>query len=216
MWSAQNNISLLGHWGLFGRGNNKVLRQRVGGLIKRYSCDIKTPGNAIPTPFHALCMSFVKLLTPYSGTPSLLLGSQVGTLIHPTNPSGFRMLMCGGRHGCASLSDPGTWCFLSHGLNADSYTKVRVNLSLSKGHIWSCLKDPGRWQVIWVNMQQQIKSVWKHREDWGETAQPGKSLPWKHDNLSLVLRTGYQFLKAGHSVIQCLEGRSLGLAIQPA
>lgn len=118
----------VGPRGLFGRGNNKVLRQRVGGLIKRYPCDIKTPGNAIPTPFQALSVSFMKLLTPYSGTPSLPLVSQVGTLTPATKRSDFLMLTCGGRYKHAflslSLSDPWTWRFLRRRVSTDSDTKA--------------------------------------------------------------------------------------------
>lgn len=83
-----------------------------------------------------------------------------------------------------------SWCFLQHGLNL-------------KG----CREKT---DAICVNSQQQIKYVWKHRIGGGKMAQSVKHLSRKHDNLILILRTGYYFLKTGHGVIQELQGQVHG------
>lgn len=65
----------------------------------------------------------------------------------------------GGTNMLLSLSlTPGLGVFFDVGW-ALTQTPRRWNQSLSEGRIWSCLKEPGRWQVTWVNVWQQLKSV---------------------------------------------------------
>lgn len=62
------------------------------------------------------------------------------------------------KHASLSPSDPWTWCFLQRRVSTDSDTKAVTSVLVWGTNLIP--REPGRWQVTWVNVWQQLKSVW--------------------------------------------------------